>query len=175
MIDGIKIEGLDAVKAKLEGLATDKADRCIRRALRAGAELEKAAIEAHTPVRPPLPSGTALPPGAMKADTTFSIQRGRDGNLFAVVKPGDATYHVRLWVEEGHRLVRGGYSKEIFKNGEGTGKYRGPGRQVKDENGELVNVPPHPYTREAYEESREEVAQAIAATLSQEIDKVAKR
>jgi HK97 gp10 family phage protein len=165
--DGITIEGLTAVKAKLESLATDKADKCIRRALRAGAKVEQAAIVEYTPERPPLPSGTAMPPGALKNDIVIETHKSDQGNLYAVVKPGDATIHVRLWVEEGHRLVRGGYSKEIFKDGQHTGKYRGPGKEVR-------TIEPHPYVREAFEASEDEVARTIAETLKTEIAKAAK-
>lgn len=174
MADGFKVTGIPELKAKFDQLGTTKAEKCIRTALKAGAEIEKAAIEERAPERPDLPSGTALPPGALKADITVQVKRSDQGNLAAIVQPGELTFHVARWVEEGHRLVRDGYSREVFKDGEGTGKYRGPGRQVTDGKGDLVFVPPHSFVRKAYEATRDQVAEVIATTLSQEIDKATK-
>lgn len=60
-------------------------------------------------MRPALPSGRALPVGALKADVTLEVRR-ESGLLMAVVGPGKLTAHVARWVEYGHRRVRGGYS-----------------------------------------------------------------
>jgi HK97 gp10 family phage protein len=176
MPDGISVEikGLADLQRKLDALATSTAERCIRTALKAGAEVEKAAIEERIPARPDLPSRTALPIAALKSDISIQMKRSDQGNISAIVGPGEATAHVAEWVEEGHRLVRGGYSREVFKGGEATGKYRGPGHQVTDDDGELINVQPHPYIREAYEATRDEATQAIITVLGSEIEKAAK-
>jgi HK97 gp10 family phage protein len=164
---GVDITGLTELKAKFDDLSSNAKDRAVRKALQAGAEIEKAAIEYRAPERVDLPSGTALPQGALRADITVKIKRSDQGNLHAVIEPGDLTHHVALWVEEGHRLVRGGYSKEIYRHGEATGKFRGPGT-------EIATVEAHPFVRPAFEETRTEVEQAIATTLSQEIEKASK-
>jgi HK97 gp10 family phage protein len=129
MPDGISvdIQGLSELQAKLEQLATSRAERCIRTALKAGAEIEQAAVEDKIPRRLPGAAGTALPEGALKGDISFEIKRSQQGNLAAIVGPGKLTAHVAEWVEEGHRLVKGGYSKETKP---GSGKYRGPGKEV---------------------------------------------
>jgi len=169
MPDGISIDiaGLAEVKAKLEALGTTQANRIVRKALKAGAAIVQEAIEVRIPARPDLPSGTALPIGALKSDIEIKMKSSDPQNQAAVVQPGELTFHVAEWVETGHRLVRGGYSRELIKNGQGTGKYRGPGTEVG-------TVPPHEYIREAYEVSREDAALAIATTLITEIEKASK-
>ena len=77
----------------------------------------------------------------------------------AVVGFGKLTRAVAGWVELGHRLVRGGYSK-VLKNG----KVRGPGRQVG-------TVAAHPFVRPAYEASVDAANQAFAETFAAEIKK----
>jgi hypothetical protein len=92
------------------------------------------------------------------------MKESDQGNQAAIIQPGELTWHVAEWVESGHRLVRGGYSKETKP---GSGKYRGSGSEVG-------SVEAHPFVTPAYEECREEVAQAIAATLVSEIEKASK-
>jgi HK97 gp10 family phage protein len=169
MADGVSIDitGLSEVKAKLDALGTTKANRIVRTALKAGAAIAQEAVEYRAPERVDLPSGTALPIGALRADITVQLKESNQGNQTAIIGPGELTIHVAEWVEEGHRLVRGGYSREVIKNGEPIGKYRGPGSEVG-------TVEPHPFVRKAYEGCREEVAQAIATTLVAEVEKASK-
>ncbi|MBB6144714.1 HK97 gp10 family phage protein [Silvibacterium bohemicum] len=166
MADGltIDIQGLDQLQQRLTEMGTTAADRCVRTALRAGAIIEQSAIVARTPVRPELPSGTALPIGAMAADIVIRNTRSDQGNLAAIVGPDSLTRHVALWVTRGHRLIRGGRSR-INKR---TGKVSGPGQQVG-------TVEAHPFVTEAWEQSRQEVTSAIITTLQTEIDKEAKK
>ena len=89
--------------------------------LRAGGEVFQAAIAERAPERPDLPSGTALPPGALKTDIELHRGRSDEGLPAVIVSPGKYTQHVARWVEYGHRLVRGGYNKK------GKG---GPGKEV---------------------------------------------
>jgi HK97 gp10 family phage protein len=161
--DGVSIEitGLSELKATLETLKTSVADRCIRKALRAGAVIEKDAIETLAPIRPDLPSGTALPPGALANDVTITVKRVDADNTVATVGPGRLTKHAARWTEYGHRMVVGGRSK-LLPNG----KTKGPGKEVG-------MVPPHPYIRVAFEGSVQQVTDAIAATLAEEITKAA--
>ena len=157
----IDIAGLSEVKAKLEALGTSQAKSIVRKALRVGAAIAQEAVEVHIPERPDLPSGTALPPGALKSDIVVKLKESDQGNQAAIITPGDLTIHVAEWVETGHRLVRGGYSRETKP---GSGKYRGPGSEVG-------TVEPHAYIREAFEACEKEVAQAIATTLISEVEK----
>lgn len=169
----ITIEGLSDVKAMLETLKTTAADRCIRKALRAGAAIEKDAIETAAPIRPDLPSGTALPPGALANDVTVSIKRVDADNTVAIVHPGKYTKHAANWVEYGHRQVTGGRSKLMD-----DGSTRGSGRQiyVSPKKGQvgLGTVPAHPYIRPAFESSLQAVTDAMTTTLAEEVTKAAK-
>jgi hypothetical protein len=175
MADGVSIEiiGVAGVIDMLETLKTTAAERCIRKALRAGAAIEKDAIETLAPIRPVLPSGTALPPGALANDVTVSLKRSDEGEIIAVVHPGKLTAHVASWVEYGHRQVRGGASKLMA-----DGSTKGDGVQiyVKPQKGQvgLGTVPAHPYIRPAYESSLQAVTEAIATTLAEEVTKAAK-
>ncbi|HTF67029.1 MAG TPA: HK97-gp10 family putative phage morphogenesis protein [Edaphobacter sp.] len=169
MPDGIdiRIEGLADTKAMLENLSTQAAERAIRKALRAGSSIEEEAIRERAPVRPDLPSGTALPPGALANDISSTIRKVDDDNFVSITQPGKLTRHVANWVEYGHRLVRGGRSS-VIKSGKNAGKTRGPGSHVGE-------VKEHPFIRPAYEATAEQVAQAIATTLQEEVTKASSK
>jgi HK97 gp10 family phage protein len=160
MADGISIDikGLAELKATFESLTKKDADRCVAKALMAGAEIEQAAIVGHANFRT---TGGLLPEGALANDIEITRHRSKDGNSYITVGPGKYTSSVARWVEYGHRLVRGGYSRLLA-----NGKTKGPGSQV-------ATVPEHPFIRPAYEESRQAVADAIATTLNTEIVKAA--
>jgi HK97 gp10 family phage protein len=159
--DGISIEikGLEEIKATFQSLAAKDANKCILTALKAGAVVEQAAITERAPVKDT--SGGLLPDGALKSDVTVTTHRYKDGTPYVTVQPGKYTARVAQWVEYGHRLIRGGYSK-VLKNG----KTKGPGKVIGD-------VPAHPFIRPAYEASREAVADTIGKTLLAEIEKSA--
>ena len=168
---GVNLTGTQELKDMFEHLATAARDKAIRKALRAGAEVEQAAIQGATPVRidDGSPNSTALPPGALKADVEITMGRTNDDHSpFAVIGFGKYTKHVARWVNSGHRIVRGGYSRAVKKNGEKTGSYRGPGTQ----NGEVA---PHPFVSEAFEASEKQVAETMQATLQTEIVAASKR
>jgi len=162
LADGIsiKITGLTEVKAMFESLATKEGDRCIVKALQAGAVIEQAAITAQAPTKDT--TGGMLPDGALKSDIEIKVHRASAGT-YITVAPGKYTAHVARWVEYGHRLVRGGRSKLLL-----NGKTRGPGT-------EIGFVPEHSFIRKAYEASREAVATAISTTLIAEIEASAKK
>lgn len=165
--DGIsyEIQGLSDVQKMLDDLTTKAADRCIRKALKAGAEIEQAAIVERAPVKDT--TGGMLPDGALKSDIVIKIKRDDDGVLNAVVGPDKLTAHVARWVEYGHRLVQGGRSK-LIKSGKNAGKTVGPGKEVG-------MVEEHPFIRPAYEATRTEVANAICTTLATEVEKASQR
>jgi HK97 gp10 family phage protein len=163
MPDGISIDikGLSETKAMLENLSTTAAERAIRTALRAGAAIEKAAIEELAPVNET--GGGTLPPGALKADIGVTMTRSDQGEISAIVGPGKLTRHVAGWVEYGHRLVRGGRSRLLL-----NGKTKGPGKEVG-------SVAAHPFIRKAYEATAAEVANTIATVLKDEVTAAAKK
>lgn len=156
---GITTTGLNELIANLES-AGKEATPIVRKGLRAGAEVFQAAIVERAPERPNLPSGTALPVGALKTDIV--IHRGvEDGNEAMIVGPDKLTRHVADWVEYGHRLVRGGTSKETAK---GSGKYRGRGKHVGD-------VHPWPFIRPAFEVSAGRAETACTEIIAKEVTK----
>jgi HK97 gp10 family phage protein len=157
----VEIQGLAELQAKLNDLSTKAADAAMRKALKAGAVIEQAAITERAPIKDG--TGGILPDGALKNDIVFKIRRDDRGGMTAVVGPDKYTAHVARWVEYGHRLVRGGYSKKLA-----DGSTRGPGKEVDQ-------VPEHPFIRPAWEASREAVTTAITTTLAEEIEKAAAR
>jgi HK97 gp10 family phage protein len=163
MADGISIqlEGLSELQAKLDELSTKQADAAIRKALKAGGEIERAAISERAPIKDT--TGGSLPDGALANDIVVKINRSDQGNLYAVVGPDKYTAWVARFVEYGHRLVRGGRSR-LLKNG----KTRGPGTQVG-------TVPEHPFIRPAFESTRQEVVDVMCQTLADEISLAAQR
>ncbi len=147
-----------ALEARLHSLTGEQQDRIMARAFRDGAEVYQAAVMGAAPERPALPSGTALSPGALKSDVIISKARSTGGPIY-LVGFGKLTRHVAWWVEFGHRLVKGGYSK-VTKNG----KLRGPGR-------EIGNVAAHPFFRSAFEAATPEAADVISASIVDRVNK----
>lgn len=102
----VRIEGLQALDARLKAMGTTDAKRCIRMALRRGAEIMQSSIQSRTPIRPDLPSGTALPQGALASDIEIH-QIVLDDNLAVSIGPGSHTAHVADFVEFGHERKGG--------------------------------------------------------------------
>lgn len=123
-----------------------------RKALRKGAKVTQAAVQERAPVRPDLPSGTALPIGALAADIVIRSYTDGDGREVASVQPGARTSHAAGWVEFGHQMVTGG---RLTKTGKGNGKNVG-------------FVPAHPFFRPAAEASAEAASAAIIESLSED-------
>lgn len=163
MSDGISVsvEGLSELQAKLDQLSTKQADTAIRNALKAGAEIERAAISERAPIKDT--TGGILPDGALKNDIVVKIKRSQQGGLYAVVGPDSYTEFVAKMVEYGHRLVRGGRSRLLA-----NGKTKGPGTQVG-------TVDAHPFIRPAFEATQQEVVDVMCQTLADEISLAAQR
>lgn len=159
------IVGLKELDEKLSAMATTEAHKVIHDALLEGGKVLQAAIAERAPERPVLPSGTALPPGALKRDIEIHFGKDPDGLPAAIVVPGKYTEHAARWVEYGHRLVRGGYSR-LIKKGRNAGKYRGPGQEVGE-------VPEHPFIREGYEAARQPAVEVTCQAIAEGIEKAA--
>lgn len=158
MADGLEItvQGASDLDRILDDLgAGDAVELVCRRALRNGGNLMKAAIAANARVRPPLPSGTALPPGALQGDIQVAVTKDAENSFSAWIYPGKFTRHVALWVEWGHRLVRGKSTKS---------------RKGK----EIGDVPAHPYIRPAFDENEDLAFEAVADSLATDINAAAK-
>jgi HK97 gp10 family phage protein len=151
MADGLEITttGFADVERSLEDLGQSLGEQICRKALRAGGNVMKAAIAANAPVRPDLPSGTALPVGALQSDITVIVSKDRSqpDSFSAWIEPGKQTMHVARWVEWGHRLVHG--KKEVG------------------------DVPATPYIRPAFDANEDLVFGTIAETIATEVNKVA--
>jgi len=153
------IRGLRELDAKMAELGGAASKRIARKGLRAAGAVFLGAITDAAPERPELPSGTALPIGALAADIGMRLGRDEAGLPAAIVSPGKATRHVANWVEYGHRLVRGG------RNRKGRG---GPGRVVG-------NVPAHPFIRPAFEASADAAVDTFVTTVQEQIEVEAKK
>lgn len=168
-----QIVGLRELDQKLTELKTAQATRIIRDGLKAGGAVFQAAIQERAPERPDVPAGDALPPGALALDIEIHMGKDTTGLPAAIVTPGKYTAHVANMVEYGHRIVRGGYSHQVVRNGKIVG-YRGPGRQLKAADGTLAQVPEHPFIRPAYEAVREEAVAATVKAIADGIEKANK-
>lgn len=154
MADGLEItvQGADDLDKMLDDLgAGDTVDSVCRRALREGGNLMKAAIAANAPVRTPMPSSNALPPGTLQSDITVTVSKDSENSYSAWIEPGKFSRHVAIWVEWGHRLVRGKSRKGL------------PGRVVGD-------VPAHPYIRPAFDANEDLAFEAVAESLAKDIN-----
>ncbi len=150
MIGDVHAEGVRDVKAALASFDQKTQTLAMRRGLHDAGVVVQAAITEAAPVRMPMKSGTALPPGALKSDITLRVTKSSSG-MMAVIQPGPLTRHAARWVEYGHRLVRGGYSR-VLRNG----RTRGPGSVVGE-------VPAHPFIRPGFESS---VGEAVRAFIN---------
>lgn len=159
------IVGLKELQAKLADLGTKAGHKVVREALLEGGKVLQTAIAERAPERPELPSGTALQPGALRQDIELHIGTA-DGRPAAIVEPGKYTRHVAGWVEYGHRIVKGGYSRLL--HGRNEGKHRGPGHQIGD-------VPAHPFIRPGYEAARVEAAHVTCAAIAKGITEAGRK
>jgi len=131
-----------------------------RKALRKGATIIRDAVAAVAPERPDLPSGTALPVGALKNDIVVRSYTDGNGKEVASVQPGALTDHVAGWVEFGHQQVAGG---KLSKDGKGSGHRVGTHGMTS------TFVPPHPFFRRGEEASEAAAAEAVAESLSEDL------
>jgi Bacteriophage HK97-gp10, putative tail-component len=145
MSDDIKLtfEGLPQFDAAMAELAGPGFDRASRKALRAGGKIIQEAVTEAAPVRTPLPSGDALPPGALKSDIELHVTKEGDGSFAAYIEPGKYTIRVARWVEEGHAEKRG---KKV------TGR-----------------VEAHPFFRRAFETSVDQAEATALETFNEKI------
>jgi hypothetical protein len=142
----VNIEGLAELNERLNSLAKDEVYRISQRALRAGGAVFQAEEQERAPMRPNLPSGTALPPGALKNDVIVTGIKGADGLTVVQVRPGKLTVNAAHLVEYGHELVL-------------------HGRHV-------ASVPAYPYARPAFEAGGAAALDAVAASLRADLDKI---
>lgn len=163
MADGLEITvtGLSELDAAMADLGSgDAVEQVCRRALREGGNVMKAAIAANAPVRVELPSGTALPPGALQSDIQVTVSKDSENSFSAWIEAGPATIHVSRFVEYGHQLVRGGRLA--------TKRSRGNGKIVGD-------VRAHPYIRPAFDSNEDLAVDAVSESLAKDINAAARK
>jgi hypothetical protein len=162
-----KVEGLREIEAKFAELGAKTVQRVIREGLMAGGRVFQKAVTigAQQHIRPPLTSGTAIPPNALARDIELYYGKNDEGLAASIVAPGRYTRHVAMWVEYGHRMVKGGFSKVDRR----TGRTRGPGVVLKE------SVPAHSFIRPAFEATRIEAINVAAQTMARRVTELAKK
>lgn len=144
----------DALNAQFEKLKKKVSKRKLVKALQAGGEVFKQAIEERTPVRTPAMSGDALPPGRLKGDINIKTIQGRGEHSAGVkVGPSSETELVMRLVEFGHVVAEqkgGSFKSKVVRAGI---RYA------------VKRVPPHPIMRPAWEASQQQSMQAVLDVL----------
>jgi HK97 gp10 family phage protein len=151
--------GLDEMQGELKLFQAAVQGDASRKAVRAGAEVIRDAMEERTPVLDKKTAeSTALDPGSLKGDMGVKFDRvDKLGFLRAWIGPKKYG-HVAYWVEFGHFLVKGGYLSMK------RGKLRGQGHRVGE-----VNA--HPFLRPGYEASESSAFSAYVAELKKQLGK----
>lgn len=152
--------GLQEMVAKLENAGVNMRGKPIYEALGKGGNVIAEAMIERAPMLDEHQEGSnQLPPGALRDDTRVAFEI-IGGEPVALIGPGGKTGHVARWVEYGHRMVTGGYSK-VLPNG----KTRGPGNS----DGEVIA---HPYLRPAFEASVGEAVEVVSESLKESFKEV---
>jgi HK97 gp10 family phage protein len=153
----IEVTGLDEVRANLAKLEIGLRTEYVLNAVKAGAAVFKdALVEAAPILDEKTAKSTSLEPGELKRDIKARTKLDEDGFAVAVIGPSRRTAYVARFLEFGHRLVKGGYSRvEAWGN-------RGGGHEVGQ-------VPAHEFLRPAFEASEEEAIEAFKTKLRDEI------
>lgn len=157
MSDGLTISiNLNYFERDMRELAGPVADKIMQKAIRAGGQVVLEALIDTVPERPDLPSGTALPVGALRDDLHLRVSRQDDNTFMAHIGSGPKTGHVSRFVEYGHEQA--GSEKHLI-GGNLEGKF----------------VPAHPWIRPALEMSQEEAIATVGLVVEEEIAKESAR
>ena len=163
-----EVNGFANLEATITRLRVELPKAELRKAVRAGANVLRDAMGEAAPVLDrKTAESTSLEPGALKAGHRVYMPADSEP-IEALVGPGKKVEHVAGWVTDGHRIVKDGYSKIT-----GTGT-RGPGRQLKDEEGAAAETRPNPYLVEAYESSVTKAQEAIAESMAKSFEEIAR-
>lgn len=141
----IDVKGVPELQKAFANLAGPVAEKALTKGVVEAAKIFQESITANAPVRPALPSGTALPVGMLKQSIQIRARKLRSGAIAAFVEPSAETRHVARFVEYGHQLIAGG------RQGKG-GKFAG-------------RVPAHPFVRPGYEVSAQEAIELMQQTI----------
>ncbi|WP_420239262.1 HK97 gp10 family phage protein [Telmatobacter bradus] len=169
-----KLQGLNELDTKFMNLSANEADRCKAHALVAGGRVIQKAITERAPMRPVLPSRTALPPGALAQDIELLLERNRETkSLQAVIFPGKLTAWAAKFVEYGHRMVKGGYMK--FDAAGNVLRKAKNAHQIKAARGFMDDVPAYPFIRPGFEASVAEAIEASTADFVEQFEAAARK
>jgi hypothetical protein len=159
MPDGIFVEvkGIPELDALISQLAGPGADRAMVHGVAEGAKIFQEAITDAAPIRPELPSGTALPPGKLKSSIQIRLSKLRNGTFATFIEPSRDVRHVARWVEWGHRLVKGGRSQKSKRGG----GYTGSGKEV----GFVEPYHGTGFIRPAFETSEQTAIEVVKETI----------
>jgi HK97 gp10 family phage protein len=151
----LELTGVQELVAKLEKARVQMTGPEMKKALRAGGRVIKAAMVERAPVLDAkTANSTSLEPGALREGIRVYAPPN-DDPADVLIGPAARVAHVARWGEYGHRQVSGGYLKLL-----GNGSTRGTGEAGED-------VPAHPFLRPAFEASVAEAGEAIAASLAE--------
>jgi len=154
-----------ALEAKLRSMTDKKQLQIMTAALREGAGVFKQEVVQQAPERTDDvvtgPNSDALPPGALKSDV---IVQKQPNALEYDVRFGSETAHVARFVDEGHRIVKGGNAR-FDANGK---KKSGAGRQVGFVEGSG-------FFRRAFETASKAAAEAVENSIIKSINRAWKR
>jgi hypothetical protein len=156
----VEFNGFEAMIDRMATVGDAVARRAAVAGVRAGLEVIAEAMIERAPILDKRTvNSTALEPGAIKEDIrAFPVRADMDGFVSGMAGPSEDTQHVAEWVEYGHRVVKGGQSKILA-----DGRTKGSGHQVRGADGELLEVPEHPFLRPAFESSADKSLEACAA------------
>lgn len=132
-----KVEGLKEVENALLNLAPKKVRSIMRPALAAVGSWMAGRIATAAPRSP---TDKPHPSGELQSTVTWQVRiSGREDTAQVVVGYSDDQFYA-WFVEFGHRIVRGGYSR-VDRNG----RTRGPGTDTGEK------VPAHPFVRPTFD------------------------
>jgi hypothetical protein len=139
---GIQMAGAAEMQSSMRRLSDEIRQKLVLRAVRdAGVVIQDAMRESAHVLAERNPGSDALEPGQLREDIRVRARLDEDAVARAIIGPVKYEYVARF-VEFGHRLVKGGYSKS-----DGKGGLRGPGTQIGE-------VPAYPTLRPAFERSQ---------------------
>jgi hypothetical protein len=156
----VEFSGLREMVAKLESAGVNMRGAPMYEALgKGGNVIATAMIERAPMLEEHQPGSDQLEPGALRDDTRVAFEI-IEGQPVALIGPGGKTAHAARWVEYGHRMVTGGYSKVLP-----SGLTRGPGQAGED-------IPAYPYLRPAFEASVGEAVEVVSASLKESFKEI---
>jgi hypothetical protein len=141
----------------LAALPLKVSGRIAKQALQAAGDAVLDAVVALCPERTdtPTPGSDALEPGVLRESLTTQVVANKTEAPRVKIGPAEETARVAWWIENGFDHVSGGYRHKVYKNGQDTGRHRGPGKMTQ-------HIPGKHFMAGAFDES---IEGAIAVML----------